>query len=314
MTTPVTSRKAIQPVTPATCSPAALSIPHPLRFDELRIENTNRCGYRCFFCPRDKHTRTQGVMPISDLELVLDRIGTHEGRMDLHGFGEPLLDPFLLDKVALVTRRWPAVHTRIFTSLGVPVEEGYFDELFKAGLGEVHVSFYGFDAVTYQQTHGVDRYDLARRNLERLSAASCKLGKRAVIVRSFPDHETVHQPGTSSKRRDELRNWLDRLSVGQIRRPLHNHGNGRQYNPARSGSLCSIVNGYRRRILEVTWDLYVIPCTFDFNAEVRFGNLRHQSLREIFEGEPYARFIRSHVEDRLRNYPVCEACERCHQP
>lgn len=314
MITSAISGKATRPSTSATSPPTTLSAPHPLQFAELRIENTNRCSYRCFFCPRDKHTRIQGVMPFSDLELVLDRAGSHEGRVDLHGFGEPLLDPSLLEKVALVTRRWPNAYTRIYTTLGVRVRDGYFEELSRAGLREIQVSFYGLDATSYRQIHGADRYGPARQNLEQLSAVSRRLGTPAVVVRAFPDHQTVRQPGASPERRTELQNWLDQVSVGQFRRALHNHGNGRKYNQAGTGRPCSIVNGYRRRILAVTWDLHVIPCSFDFNAEVKLGNLRHQSLREIFEGEPYARFIRSHVEDRLEDYPVCEACERCRQP
>ncbi|MCB1058467.1 MAG: SPASM domain-containing protein [Acidobacteria bacterium] len=288
--------------------------PHPLVFSEIRIENTNRCGYKCFFCPRDLHTRDQGFMSLDDLALVLDRVGEHRGRVDLHGFGEPLLDRQLADKVALVRERWPASEPRIYSTLGARMKPGELEQLVVNGLRQVEVSFYGFDAETYRQVHAVNGFEMAKSNLEEL----CRLqaaypGRFEVVVRAFPTHPDVEAPGDPAEVA-AFRAWLEDLGIETVReRALHNYGNGRTYNPVDTAIPCSVTWGYRRRILQVTWDLHVIPCCFDFNAEVRFGNLRNQTLEEILHGEPYERFLDDHVHGRLEKYPVCQGCERCHQ-
>ena len=289
------------------------TVPHPLLFSEIRIENTNRCGYHCFFCPREALTREQGVMPLEDVQLILDRVGEHEGLVDLHGFGEPMLDKLLLDKVALIASRWPLAEPRFYSTLGVKVAPDFFARLVEAGLRHVEVSFYGFDPVSYNEAHGSDRYHIARENLIRLcEAARGSAGRLEVIVRAFPKHDSIKQPGATVERVDEFHAWLDTLGVEIIReRDLHNYGNGREYNEAGQVVPCSVVWGYRRRVLQITWDLFVIPCCFDFNAEIKFGNLRTQNLAEIFADAPYREFIRAHVEDRLEAYPVCLKCERC---
>jgi len=291
-------------------------VPHNLRFSEIRIENTNRCGYRCFFCPREEMTRQQGVMTLEDLVLILDQVGDHEGLVDLHGFGEPLLDKLLVDRVKLIISRWPKAEPRFYSTLGVKVEPDYFQQLVDAGLRHVEVSFYGFDEASYSLAHGSNRYDLARENLTRLCAAKHNSqGKLNVIVRAFPKHDTVKQPGASAKRIEEFRDWLDQLGITVLReRDLHNYGNGRDYNTPGSDVPCSVVWGYRRRVLQITWDLFVIPCCFDFNAEVRLGNLRTQSVEEIFFGAEYSKFIQRHIENRLEAYPVCAKCDRCYRP
>ncbi len=297
--------------------PATLNVgPHPLKFSEIRIENTNRCGYHCFFCPREELTRTQGVMPVDDLTLILERVGTHEGLVDLHGFGEPLLDKSLPEKIALIAARWPLAEPRFYSTLGVKVPPGYFARLVEAGLRHVEVSFYGFDAESYRQAHGSDKYEVARENLAGLCAAQhASGGKLKVVVRAFPKHEAIQQPGATPERLEAFHQWLDDLGVEILReRDLHNYGNGRGYNEAGKEIPCSVVWGYRRRILQVTWDLWVIPCCFDFNAEVKFGNLRTQSLEEIFLGSDYSEFIQDHLEERLEKYPVCMQCERCYRP
>jgi len=254
-------------------------------------------------------------MPIGDLKVIIDRIGSHEGLVDLHGFGEPLLDETLPEKISLILLHWPQAEPRIFTTLGVRMKPTFFWELLEAGLRHIEVSFYGFDRDSYQQIHKVDRFELARENLIRLGkVARVSSEKLKVIVRAFPTHKVIKQPRVDFKQIDEFRSWLREIGVSFFReRPLHNYGNGRNYNMPDKNFICSIVWGYRKRILQVTWDLYVIPCCFDFNAEIKLGNLHTQNLEEIFYGERYLNFIHSHLENRLEDYLVCQTCERCHR-
>jgi hypothetical protein len=133
-------------------------------------------------------------------------------------------------------------------------------------------------------------------------------------VRAFPTHDEVKQPGVNAQRIQEFHEWLKELGVTVFReRDLHNYGSGRQYNTPGENVPCSVVWGFRRRVLQITWNLDVIPCCFDFNAEIKLGNLRHQTVAEVFTGPVYIDFIQSHIDNRLDNYRVCQACERCYR-
>ncbi|HEX2189834.1 MAG TPA: radical SAM/SPASM domain-containing protein [Longimicrobiaceae bacterium] len=290
--------------------------PHPLRFSEVRVENTNHCGYRCFFCPREQLTRERGFMSVDDFRIVLDRVGDHDGLLDLHGFGEPLLDPRLPEKVALAHERWEAVTTRIISTLGAPVKPEYLARLADSGLRVIEISLYGTDAESYEAVHGVKKFDVMRRNLELLSAARAATAPQlSLVVRYFPQHSDVTRPDADAAQAEAFGRWLGELGVERvIERPLHNFGGGRSYNDPPDAGVCSVAWGYRRRVLQVTWQLDVIPCCFDYNAEVRLGNLRRQSLAEIFSGPAYSRFIAAHVTNQLEEYGVCTSCERCYRP
>ena len=74
--------------------------------------------------------------------------------------------------------------------------------------------------------------------------------------------------------------------------------------------MCSVISGKRENILNITWDLNVIPCCYDFNATIPFGNLRKQSLEEIFSSSEYLTFVFAHRTDNLAAYPVCQNCEK----
>jgi hypothetical protein len=289
-------------------------VSHPLVFDEVRIENTNRCGYKCYFCPRELQTRKLGVMPVEDLELALHRIGAHTGIVDLHGFGEPLLDPNLTRKIRIVHETWPTAKPRIYSTLGVNLNPEKLDELAGSGLRYLEVSLYGFDRTAYQEVHGVDRFDLARKNLAYLCGVRSRIPSLEIIMRLFPRHGEVKQPSRGDEISESFHKWLVDIGITVLReRDLHNYGNGRLYNPAGRNQLCSVVWGFRRRVLQVTWDLKVIPCCFDFDASVSFGSLRIQTLAEILRGNPYLSFIEAHRNNLLNDYPVCAGCEKCNR-
>ena len=299
---------------PSTLRSAAIP-QHPLRFDQVRIENTNRCGYRCFFCPRESLSRKQGFMPVGDFELVLERVGIHAGRVDLHGFGEPLLDLELPRKLEIVRKTWSACQPVIYSTLGVHLSDAAAVALIRH-LSRLEVSFYGTNRDSYRSTHGVDRFEMAKSNLVRLARLRTEeRSSMEIVVRAFPKHDSVKQPGASDAELAQFVEWVNSLGVQAIReRPLHNYGNGRSYNDINTSQPCSLIWGLRYRILQVTWNLDIIPCCFDFDAAMAFGNLRHQSLAEIFSGAAYAKLYRAHATNDLKDYPVCASCERCLEP
>ena len=91
---------------------------------------------------------------------------------------------------------------------------------------------------------------------------------------------------------------------------LHNFGDGRDYNdPHADKSICSVVSGYRRKHLNVTWDLKVVPCCFDYDSQIIFGDLRKQAIREIYESDEYLTFINAHATRNLDAYPLCQSCD-----
>ena len=81
-------------------------------FEEIHIENTNSCGYKCSMCPRESQTRQIGFMPLDDFSFILERIGQvpkvalNQRVFHLHGFGEPLLDRHLIPKIEVLKKEY----------------------------------------------------------------------------------------------------------------------------------------------------------------------------------------------------------------
>jgi MoaA/NifB/PqqE/SkfB family radical SAM enzyme len=281
-------------------------------FQEIRIENTNSCAYKCVMCPREKQTRDIGFMSVEDFSLVLDRIKSFQGMFHLHGFGEPLLDRRLVEKIALLKKKHPASRNLIFSTLGVSVKEDFFSKVLEAGLNGIIVSLYGYTNEAYQKIHGIDRLDTVKKNLVSLAEAKKRFQNsfRCSIKISDPVLGST-LPIEEDLARDAFRSWVKDLGFDV--HPwsyAHNFGEGRGYNLPNSEKMCPVIIGKRKNILHVTWDLNVIPCCFDFNATIPFGNLRSQTLEEIFSSPEYFAFVVAHRTSDLSAYPACQNCEK----
>lgn len=280
-------------------------------FEEIHIENTNSCGYKCVMCPRESQTRHIGYMSLEDFSLVLERVGPFQGMFHLHGFGEPLLDRKLIQKIHLLKQKSPGSRGLIFSTLGIRVEEEYFERLLEAGLDAIVISLYGFNQEKYKEVHGFNGFELVERNLRLLSNAMKKAPAFLPIVKVPSLQISSTLPLAPSPEKTAFCNWLQELKFN-VREwdYVHNYSNGRSYNLPNTKQVCPVISGRRKNILNITWDLNVIPCCFDFNATIPFGNLRSQSLEEIFSSPEYLAFLAAHQTGELTAYPVCQNCEK----
>jgi radical SAM protein with 4Fe4S-binding SPASM domain len=100
---------------------------------------------------------------------------------------------------------------------------------------------------------------------------------------------------------------LDNIKISNI--GLHNFGNGRDYQKSKK-LLCD--RAIKRNLLQVSWDLDIVPCCFDYNSEEKWGNLRTHSIKEIFINDRSTKFVKDHCEENADVYSICKNCTmRC---
>jgi len=162
-------------------------------FTKIRVENTNSCKYSCEMCPREKMTRSTGIMPPEDYNLFLYRLKEYveetnlpqpfDGKFFLHGYGEPLFDQKLAEKSAMVDEQFPAAESYIFSTLGVKRSKTYFEKLLMQGkLKNVEISLYGFQEHTYSAIHTGGNFHTVKENLINLALINKSLGNPCKIT------------------------------------------------------------------------------------------------------------------------------------
>ncbi len=259
-------------------------------------------------CPREKLNRNLGIMPLKDFENVIKMFDNFKGEIHLHGYGEPLLDSCLIEKVKLARKYHPESIILFASTLGVKVEKGFFFSLIEAGISTIGVSFYGANKTSYKKIHGIDNFEIAFPNVKMLSYENSLAKKRIPIVILTPDEAMLKAVNLKKEDFSKIFNSSDYDFVNESH--LHNYGYGRKYSNPKNRVMCSIVEGTRKDILQITWDLNVVPCCFDFNSSVVLGNLKNKSLQEIFISDDYKKFIEAHLYQNFKEYPLCQNCDR----
>ena len=123
----------------------------------LLIENTNCCNAQCVMCPRETLTRKRGFMEFGLFEKIMKELSgaSRKPVVHLHGFGEPLLDPLLSEKIKLA-KTCGIKHTYIVTNASLLFPETA-RKIIHAGLDTMKISFYGTDEESYRATmRGLD--------------------------------------------------------------------------------------------------------------------------------------------------------------
>ncbi|MBM3197766.1 MAG: radical SAM protein [Chlamydiae bacterium] len=283
-------------------------------FQEVHIESTNACGYKCVMCPREELHRQIGYMSLEDFSLLLERIGPFSGSIHLHGFGEALLDRNFQAKVSLLSDQQPKAKSIVFSTLGMRLQENFFSAIIDAGLHTLAISLYGFTEDEYARAHGRRSFSLVKNNLLLLSQAMRSRSSHFSAYIKIPGERVISTlplfSSTQVSAKQDFCAWAEDLGF-TLREwsYVHNYGDGRQYN-APGKTLCPVIQGKRKGILNIAWNLDVLPCAYDFNGTIRFGNLRQQSLEEIFTGEAYLSFLLAHMSYELSGYKVCQNCEK----
>ena len=290
-------------------------------FFQIRLELTNSCGYNCFCCPRDKMTRPVGFMSKDDLKLVSERFKKYLNKkmeIHLHGYGEALLVKDFIDKVKYIKQLMPNFKPVIVTTLGYKKDDIYWEELINSGLAEIRISFYGYDRESYHRLHGVDNFDLAVENFKKLVSANEKNGNKLKITFSVEKFqrkylnclENFDLPG-HEKNKKEFLEWLESIKNVKVRYiKLHNYGGGKDYAPILKQKPCYVTNLDSNRIyLQISWNLNVIPCCMIYNDNIVFGNLKTQTLEEIYNSEVYKSLIKDLSEFNYEKYS--DTCTNC---
>ena len=133
---------------------------------EVRVENTNRCNARCSICPRDKLTRPLATMDMQLFNKLIAEVKVMGAEtISIFGYGEPLLDKTITDKIQLCTDF--GLETFITTNASL-LDIDVATNILKAGLTHIRFSVHGVHG-NYENIHGLN-YNNTQRNIANFIA------------------------------------------------------------------------------------------------------------------------------------------------
>ena len=275
------------------------------------IENTNCCNAHCVMCPRETLTRKCGFMEFGLFEKIIKEVSgaARKPVVHLHGYGEPLLDESLPERIRLA-KACGIKDTYIVTNASLLLPETS-RKIISAGLDRMKISFYGTDEESYRATmEGLD-FGVAVHNVQEFVRIRKGLRKRnpKLILQYLP------QESNKARTREFRSLWRsvlnhsigDRLSCSS----LHNYGGGRAYNRTRDriASVCF----YPWSAMSVLWDGRTVTCCMDYNGVQETGDLRSQSVTEIWNGPVMSATRKRFGKLEYDGYPACLQCDWVHR-
>jgi sulfatase maturation enzyme AslB (radical SAM superfamily) len=297
------------------------AVPLPAPFT-IFVEPTNICNFNCVYCPEsfeNFEARAGGLsrMDIEAFARVSDQI-KEMGRIKTLNFymmGEPLANRQLPDFIK-IARRKEIADRIILTTNGSLLDEKAARRILDAELDYLRVSVYGGNAQSFaRKTQTRIPLERVQRNVERFSEL-----RDALKARTF-----VYVKMIDSGDPDENREFLERftpIADEAAIEPVMNWNDPSEGNLAQMDSQ-SLLRGahfqHRKTIcpqpfytLVVHADLRVSVCCVDWAKEAVVGDLKTQTLSEVWSGAALRDFHVAHLEGRRSELTACKNCTFLH--
>jgi len=271
----------------------------------INLEPTSFCNLNCTICSLDG-SRKNGHLRPQIAELALNQayeLKVTEIRFFLAG--EPLFNPHLAEYIRMAKDR--GFITNIHTNATF-MPQDRITALLEAGLDKISFSFDGEHAEEYEKIRIGAKFDLTFNNIINFLKAKKARGQKFPLV-TLQVIKLAGAPNCNIITKD-FKNLFQGLPVdeflllnpfvwpGQEQKPFNRQHGPRYYT-------CMIP----WNSLSVVWDGRVVWCCGDLNGIGLLGDIRQQTLKEIWNGEKIRAIRRGLAHRTLQTLPLCRSCE-----
>lgn len=271
------------------------------------IETVNACNARCIMCGIDFDTKKRTVMDDALFARVADELaeyGKELKRVGLFLDGEPLLDPKLDQRLAILRER--GVGKRYLNTNASLLDTERAESLASAGLDMIYISIDSLRKEVYERIRkGLD-FETVYNNTREFIRARNRLNPELAIRIQMIQQEL---------NRDEAGSFLEHWS------PLLRRNDEVVVNRVSNWASAAKVMRFGDedeiggRPCVALWSTFVIHvdgtvnlCCADWKGYGRLGNVKRQSIADIWRGERLARIRDLHIEGRREEIPLCNGC------
>jgi radical SAM protein with 4Fe4S-binding SPASM domain len=270
------------------------------------IETCTACNHACVYCPVSQFPADQQVMDIRFFTHLMDELvslGRKMKRISFNHYNEPLIDPYLVERVSLALRYEFFQKILLNTNLSILSEDLPRNLGFARDRLEFNINLPTTDPDRYRQLHGRDHYQRVERNIQRLHEAGFALRinfqsnkfttptEREGVIERFGGLAPVDTIYSGSR---------GGLVNVQIPEDLEKE----------PGALAGCAQNRPVDYVHIGIHGEVFLCCQDFFKEFRLGDLTQQHLVDILNSEPaktYLEYIYSGRES-APNF-ICKRCE-----
>jgi radical SAM protein with 4Fe4S-binding SPASM domain len=261
------------------------------------IETTNHCHLHCRICPHDGMTRPKGFIEKDLFALTARQVAEFSPRrmVSLHHFGDPLLHPALPELIQLADRA--GLRTKLST-VGSHLTPALAAALADSPLSILKFSFWGLDREQFESCQRAS----FERTMANISAFLDRERHCRVVI------EIMAPGGEDVARFPHYREWREFLK----RKTVRNWTGDAETVNAFTGLPCRPSAEPCEKMwwsdLKILWNGDVTPCCRDYDGKGVVGNIRRESIADIWAGPAMERLRAAHRDGRRAVIPLCRRC------
>lgn len=282
---------------------------------QLYIECTNLCNAKCVFCyyPVVADSLDKKYMRISDFKnIVEDYISMGGEKIALTPtMADPLTDKFLYERINYL-KNSKIKSVSFYTNL-ISFKKDVRESLLNLGQSlkvKINISFTGFDRDSYFKFMGVDKFDIVKSNLEKISQINNGNSSLNIEV------TMRHYEGCDESAKTFIK-YLNSINLdykihygfdtwgGLLEDNISNYKELSVKERVERIGPCEI--SYTKPLISVNGDFKLCDCR-DALDELIVGNVFESSIKEIWNGDKIKQMrYRFYSDKTIPN--VCSKCE-----
>jgi MoaA/NifB/PqqE/SkfB family radical SAM enzyme len=291
---------------------------YPARPESISFEITAACDAKCVHCPREDMDRPMKQMPMPLFRRLVDQAAAlRVPYLCPNGYGEictiPL--PALEEYLGYITRQKHRFKVVLNTNANRMTEERAALFL-KHRVHVVNVTIDGATAETAESIRRKLKFDQVEGNVKRLLAMRKKAGVKRPMVRvaMIAMAQTIPEIPAFFER---WKGVADAIAIGGFTTRLESvneagraAGDGPTPRPWKQPDACVLPF----RDLNIWSDGIAVACCEDWNESRPVGDLKTQSIDEIWHGPELTEIRRKHKTHKGHEVDICAKCQNWHRP
>lgn len=282
----------------------------------VAIETVFGCNASCTMCVIDLPTeRKKGIMPFEMSKHILDELLPYKNqinRLDFFGLGEPLLDPYLFQRIKYAKEKG-------FRNIAISTNADLLDKekqkkLLETGIDAVLFSIDSVKKEIHEKIRRGVKFERVVGNCQSIIKMRDRGNYKTRFIMRFirqdcnkdewEPFKKFWKPKLSKEKKDllivyNMHTWGGEISTKDA--ILKDSGR----NPEIEKQPCHRIN----EILIILADGSVPLCNEDFHhCKYNFGNVKDKSPIEIFNCEKFNRIRQIHLEGKKNTLELCREC------
>jgi len=270
----------------------------------VQIQTSNKCNAACTFCP---YPYTEGEKKFQIMEWVLyKRIIDECSKQDVEQIlpfflNEPLLNKDLVKYINYAKEKNSNSLVKIFTN-GSLLTKKVAKELLDSEIDEIIFSFNGSTKEEYEETMKNLDFEKTKERITNFIKLRGERKKPEIAIHML-------KIGLSDISLNRIGDYWNRLGVSvHILKYENRAGNVADYDIISPGNVQKIPCGRLMNQIYILVNGDVILCCADWKHEVILGNVKENTISEVWNGEKRLEYVKAHLQGGYNELKLCDVC------